>query len=265
MFYYLRMVMETVSFFLNPSNRKQQLYEAIRKSFVEQLSDKVICEEYGINFNTFRSLKRDFNHLFKEGHDPAGLFFAPAKVGKRAKQAPELEERILSLREKNLSVPDIKAVLSQQGVRVSLWRIDKILKAHNYPVLPRRTKQSKRQIMLPDEFVPPESMPIDWPLTVNFESLHGSTFLFAPILKLLNIEELVRQSKYPETRQISALQAILSFVALKLFSSKRLAHSNDYGLDRGLGLFAGLNVLPKSAWFASYSYRVSREMNVNFL
>ena len=29
--------------------------------------------------------------------------------------------------------------------------------------------------------------------------------------------------------------------------------------------FAGLNVLPKNAWFSSYSHRVSKSMNVKFL
>ena len=36
-------------------------------------------------------------------------------------------------------------------------------------------------------------------------------------------------------------------------------------MDRGLGLFAGLNVLPKAAWFSSYSHRVTRKMNLSFL
>lgn len=36
-------------------------------------------------------------------------------------------------------------------------------------------------------------------------------------------------------------------------------------MDRGLGLFAGLNVLPKAAWFTSYSHRVTRHMNLDFL
>jgi hypothetical protein len=36
-------------------------------------------------------------------------------------------------------------------------------------------------------------------------------------------------------------------------------------MDRGLGLFAGLNVLPKTAWFTSYSHRVTSEMNRAFL
>jgi hypothetical protein len=36
-------------------------------------------------------------------------------------------------------------------------------------------------------------------------------------------------------------------------------------MDRGMGLFAGLNVLPKTAWFSSYSSGVTRKMNVAFL
>jgi hypothetical protein len=34
-------------------------------------------------------------------------------------------------------------------------------------------------------------------------------------------------------------------------------------MDRGGGLFAGLNVLPKTAWFSSYSSATTREMNVS--
>jgi hypothetical protein len=36
-------------------------------------------------------------------------------------------------------------------------------------------------------------------------------------------------------------------------------------MDRGEGLFAGLNVLPKAAWFTSYSHRVTSDMNLSFL
>ena len=38
-----------------------------------------------------------------------------------------------------------------------------------------------------------------------------------------------------------------------------------HGMDRGMGLFAGLNVLPKTAWFSSYSSRITRQMNLSFL
>jgi hypothetical protein len=36
-------------------------------------------------------------------------------------------------------------------------------------------------------------------------------------------------------------------------------------MDRGMGLFAGLNVLPKTAWYTSYSDRVTSEMNRTLL
>jgi hypothetical protein len=36
-------------------------------------------------------------------------------------------------------------------------------------------------------------------------------------------------------------------------------------MDRGLGLFASLNVLPKAAWMSSYSHRVTRRMNLALL
>lgn len=256
---------DAADFFINPGNSKQRLYEALRKSFTENLPDKDICEEFGVKFNTFRSAKRDFSRMIKNGGDPSGLFFSPAKVGKRQKPIPEVEKQIVSLREQNLSVPDIRAVLSAQDRHVSLWKIDQVLKEHHFPALPRRTRQSKRQINLPEGFQPPESAPVKWDKIRSFESLHGSIFLFVPMLKQLGIEELIEASGYPQTRQLSRLNAVLSFLALKLSSSKRLAHSNDYGLDRGLGLFAGLNVLPKNAWFGSYSYRVGRSMNVKLL
>jgi hypothetical protein len=36
-------------------------------------------------------------------------------------------------------------------------------------------------------------------------------------------------------------------------------------MDRGLGMFAGLNVLPKTTWFSTYSDKVTRNMNVAFM
>lgn len=253
------------NFFLCPADTKHVYYEALRKSFVEKLSDQAVCELYQLNYNSFRSIKRDFRQAISIGKDPAALFFVPSKVGKREKTQPDIITKIIALRAKNLSVPDIKAILSSDGVSISFWKIDKILKEHHFPVLSRRTQQDKQQIFIPEEFKPPESCQLAFPIDEKFESLNGSIFLFYPILKALNIEKIVSASGYPSTNQINSLNAVLSFLALKLINTKRLSHSNDYSLDRGLGLFAGLNVLPKNAWFASYSYRINRDMNINFL
>ena len=48
---------------------------------------------------------------------------------------------------------------------------------------------------------------------------------------------------------------MLSYLALKLLGKERLCDINDLSFDAGLGVFAGLNVLPKSTAISSYSYR----------
>jgi len=256
---------QTEKFFLEPKQRNHILYEALRKSFVEKLPDKQICQIYEINFNTFRSLKRDFNKMIYNNQNPAQLFFSLAKVGKREKENPELVKKVIALRIKNLSVPDIKATLSSLGISVSIWKIDKVLKANNFPALSRRSQKSRQQITIPEDFKPPETYPLQFPIKDKFDSLNGTIFLFYPILKSINIKNIINNAGYPKTNQINRLNAILSFLALKLINTKRLSHSNDYAFDRGLGLFAGLNVLPKNAWFGSYSCRVNRAMNMRFL
>jgi hypothetical protein len=47
---------------------------------------------------------------------------------------------------------------------------------------------------------------------------------------------------------------LLSFLALKLLGNERYAHVDDHAFDPGLGLFAGLNVLPKCTAMSTYSY-----------
>jgi hypothetical protein len=45
---------------------------------------------------------------------------------------------------------------------------------------------------------------------------------------------------------------------LKLLDKERLRHADDFNFDPALGLFAGLNVLPKKSFAAEYSYRCGR-------
>ena len=64
---------------------------------------------------------------------------------------------------------------------------------------------------------------------------------------------------------MSRLSSLLSFVVLKLSNVRRYSHDDLWCMDRGLGLFAGLTVLPKSSCFSSYAHRVSCQMNHRFL
>lgn len=83
-------------------------------------------------------------------------------------------------------------------------------------------------------------------------------FLFLPLLAELGFDALVRKADYPGTEKVPADAALLSLLALKLLRKERLSHIDDFNLDEGLGLFAGLNVLPKKSFATDYSYRTQR-------
>jgi hypothetical protein len=90
-------------------------------------------------------------------------------------------------------------------------------------------------------------------------------FLFLPLLAELGFDELVRTADYPGTKMVPADAALLSLLALKLLRKERLSHIDDYNIDDGLGLFAGLNVLPKKSFATDYSYRTRRQQQEKLL
>lgn len=53
---------------------------------------------------------------------------------------------------------------------------------------------------------------------------------------------------------IPALNYVLSFLALKLLGNERYAHVGDHAFDPGLGVFTGLNVIPKCTAMSTYSF-----------
>jgi hypothetical protein len=58
---------------------------------------------------------------------------------------------------------------------------------------------------------------------------------------------------------VPAPAALLALLALKLLDKERLSHIDDFNCDEALGLFAGLNVLPKKSFATDYSYRTTRD------
>jgi hypothetical protein len=87
----------------------------------------------------------------------------------------------------------------------------------------------------------------------------AGNFLFLPLLARLRFDHLVTQAGYPGSEMIPATSALLSLLALKLLDKERRSHISDFNCDEGLGLFAGLNVLPKTAYATEYSYRTQRD------
>ena len=79
------------------------------------------------------------------------------------------------------------------------------------------------------------------------------------------IDKAIKESNYPGTAQIPKLNAILAFLALKLSDVQRYGQDDGWCMDRGLGMFAGLNVLPKTTWYSAYSSAIKRDDNIAFL
>jgi hypothetical protein len=90
-------------------------------------------------------------------------------------------------------------------------------------------------------------------------------FLFLPLLARLGFQRLVCDANYPGSRMIPPVSALLSLLALKLLDKERRSHIDDFNFDEALGLFAGLNILPKKSFITDYSYRTTRDHQCGLL
>src|SRR6266545_2861796 len=92
----------------------------------------------------------------------------------------------------------------------------------------------------------------------HLRSRVAGLFLFLPLLAQLRFDQLVGQAGYPGSQMVPAASALLSLLALKLLDKERRSHVDDFNCDEALGLFCGLNVLPKKSYVTDYSYRTGR-------
>lgn len=254
-------------FFSKPGSTAQRQYEALRAFFYEGKNAELAAKDFGYKLSTFRSLCRDFRQKLKAG-EGADLFFVTKSPGRKSRASePDLTTKIIALRKKYYSVPDIQAELAALNQNISGEAIWKILRAAGFSRLPRRMKVERQEICRPKIIVAPEARPLSFSLTEDrFTTEHAAGILcFLPFLARMGIDRMIEQAAYPETTVLSNVQNVLSVLALKLGHFQRFSHDDQWCMDRGLGLFAGLNVLPKNGTLSSYSYRITREMNRAFL
>ncbi len=131
------------------------------------------------------------------------------------------------------------------GYSISEKNIFNIVSGEGFSRLPRRSKLVRQQL---------ESVQIvaekSCPLTFNpevFKSSNAGTLLFLGLIKRYKIDTVIDKSNYPGTSIIGKTLSILSFLALKLSNRSRYSSDDTWYMDRGMGLFAVLNVLPKTA------------------
>lgn len=255
--------MDAKEFFMNPISPLHRRYEALKAFYHEELSADAAAAKFGIAPSFFKKMRYEFGKDLREGVYP---FFLEKKSGPKERlTSNETVERIVSLRKQNYSIRDIKVVLDAEERAISIDTIDKILKDDGFAPLPKRTRQQRLAITLPRKFQAPKSVALEL-TNQEFTTETGvGPLIFMPLIERLGIVTAIKASGFPATSEISDVQSILSLLALKLMGNKRWSHDTSWNMDRSLGLFAGLNVLPKSTTLSTYSYRVTRQTNLEFL
>ncbi len=256
--------MNAADFFLKPATIAQKQYEALRMYFVENVPAKIVAEKFGYSYRGFTTIISQFYKDYKNGN-PEDLFFLEKKRGrKKAEHIENSNDIIIEMRKNNHSVDEIKAVMDSKGISISEKTIYNILRKEGFPRLPRRTKREKADLK-PPKIAAEKSVMLDFSEQEEIKSTAAGVLCLLPYLEKYGIRQAIEDSGYPGTSHINTLSSILSFVALKASNVRRYTADNIWCMDRGQGMFAGLNVLPKSAWYTSYSDRVSSDMNRRFL
>lgn len=252
-------------YFRKPQSASHKRYEAVRAFYVDRMPAEKVAQQLGYTLSAVYSITRDFKQAIAENRTD-GLFFVENRPGRKPIDATgEVTRIIIELRKKYLSVDDIKALLDAQGHVLSLRYIYEVIRREGFERLPRRDQTARKQTLSTVRLEAPKSIALTFDAEIFSAQNSLGILCVLPYLHTYGLDSLIEQSAYPETSTLNRRSSIMSFLALKLSHMHRYTADDLWCMDRGLGLFAGLNVLPKAAWFSSYSHRVTRSMNLDFL
>lgn len=255
--------MKPLDFFSDPSSIAQKQYEALRMYYLEGSDAATVAARFGYTRRGFTTIASGFTKKLKAGKSK-DLFFLENKKGRKTTENTlTSKDVIISLRKKNYSVEDIKVALDSKQMGVSEKSIYNIIANEGFSKLPRRTRQEKQQMEFP-QIQAEKSVALSF-ANEGFKSSSAGILCLLPYINKYGLDKIIAQSDYPQTSTLNRLSSILGFVALKASNVRRYSIDDLWCMDRGQGLFAGLNVLPKAAWFTSYSDRVTPDMNMSFL
>jgi hypothetical protein len=180
---------------------------------------------------------------------------APSSGPQVSPKSDKRRDYIIALRKQNLSIYDIAQALEAEGEALSPAMIAIILKQAGFAKLPRRADEERPSGARPEAAPVADVRQLD--LTPRrLRTQFGGLFLFMPWLAQLPFEQLLRSAGLPDSRQIPAGAAVRSLLGLKLFGNARHSHIMSRVFDEGLGIFAGLNVIPKRSFLTEYSCRI---------
>lgn len=239
------------SSFTHPKHPMQRRYEALRASIVDGISNQEVADRFGYTLFSFKSLKRDAKNITSDD------VFKQLKKGPKGihQKTLEIRDRVIQLRKRNYSIEEIQEHLQHEGLPVSQTPILKILKEEGFTKLFRRTYRERLEARQEERNYPETADVSMFGKQSEFTTMHGGVFLFLPLILQLRLSNLFSTIDFYDSKMIPKTSYCMSYLGLKLLGQNRLCDIDDFSFDYGLGLFAGLNVLPKSSTISSYSYR----------
>jgi hypothetical protein len=237
-------------FFTQPGSAKQRQYEAFRAYFVEDRESAEVARAFGYTPASFQVMC----HHFRRDRHPE--FFMSPRLGPRSQPRKSAARgTIIELRKRNHSVYEISEALKARNLKLSPTAVREVLKAEGFAPLPRRLDDERPKRSGPTVEAAADARQLS--LTPrSFTTTCGGLFLFVPALVALDLDQLAKAGRLPGSKMIPASHALRSMLALKLWSIEHRSHVMPNVADEGLGLLAGLNVIPKRSFLSEYSSRV---------
>ena len=193
-------------------------------------------------------------------------FFPEPKKGPQQRHFSfEIQKQIFRYRNKKLSHTDICGLLNKKGINISSQTVSRILADAGFPKLKRRTNK-ELGLTVRNKIIPERSENLNLKKLEKFsvDTPIVGIFFFIPYIIETGIIDILQKPLLPGSSAIGAVQACLSMLALKLIGNERLGNMESYDKEPGLGVFAGLNVLPINTYMSTYSCLSSTEMILDF-
>ena len=238
-------------FFLEPQHSKQRQYEALRRYFVDGRSSKEVAAEFGYTEGSFRVLC----HHFRRDPEPA-FFLIPTRGPQSQPKKSAARATIEHLRKRNHSVYEIAEALKEQGTALSATAVREVLRELGFAALPRRLDEERPDLPRPTVESAADARVLNLSPR-RFPTRCGGLFLFLPDLVRLGLEQMADTARLPGSKMIPRTHALRACLALKLWAIERKSHVMALVADEGLGLFCGLNRIPKKSYLSEYSSRTT--------
>jgi len=244
-------------YFTAPTHGNQRRYEALRAYLFEGLPAAEAATRFGYTTTTLASLVRDFRAGRRE------FFLTPRPGPKTAPAKDTARARIIQLRQEGRSATEIATVLAEEGTPLNRTGVAEVLAAEGFPRLWPRPHDQRG---LPRRETQPRTKVIDFGSSPPQAPTRLAGLLLAiPDLVALDLPALITAAGYPGTTVIPAISYLLSLLAVKLTTTRRVSHVEDIATDAGAALFTGLTSLPKATALTTYSYRLDHTSQQRFL